>query len=586
MTVLLKPGVPRPGELLEVEARLEAKTETPLDGVSFDLTGVETVTVQQGRSNRRWSHPHVVLRAEHPGTLLTPGMHSYRARFQLPPVLPPRYLGRYTRIDYTLKVRASIPWWPDRVGVYEVPVVPPVVEPSPVGGLFVSEYGGASAGELYAELSLAATTLEPGGEVVGNVAFTNVARGRVRGVRVSLVAFERLFASGSFFQGGSIATSKEVLRWSYVLGAGPLEEGKGVPFRFGIARDTVPSFTGSISALDWAVEITAERAWSSVPLLRAPVVIVPATGQAPRPRGAATPAVGRERRAQSWQQVGERLGLPYVAEHDELRGVAGSVGIRMAVETRADGTLATVARLGWPALGMGFGLSPGSWTDRLASREIDVGLDHFDRRFHLRGRAPEQVRALLDEALCAQLMAFEDVLADDDGASFTVAKALVDIKPLTELVSRVIGAARAFDEAFARIPLPGPLAEQAAAWRDFAGRLGGRFEPGRGAVHDGAFGQERVEIVTQWSDDGSFESTLVRMPLGAQIDVATVAPSVRALATSLEQRAGGRATLAAESFALVIDRLVPDPAELESVLEDMTRIVQGLRGRGAAGPFR
>src|SRR5262245_45796520 len=100
MTVLLSSGAPRPGQLLEVEARLESQSDTPLERVTFDLIGLERVMIRRGRNTSVWKHEHIRQRAEHTGRPLTPGSHSYRARFQLPDGLPPQYLGRYSTVDY------------------------------------------------------------------------------------------------------------------------------------------------------------------------------------------------------------------------------------------------------------------------------------------------------------------------------------------------------------------------------------------------------------------------------------------------------------------------------------------------------
>ncbi len=349
ITVLLSPGVPRPGDLLDVEARFESTSDTPLDKVTFDLLGVEKVVVQHGRTTSTWSHQHVHLKAEVPGRPLTPGLHAYRAQFKLPVELPPQYWGRYGSIDYVLEVRAHIPWWLDCIGRYSVPVQQLPMNAPPKAGVFVSEYGGPKSGEPYAELSLASTTAEPGGELQGTVAFTN--GGRERAVRVALVAFERLFADAGFFQGGSIRETLEVRRWTHLLSNGPPEEGRGLPFRFAVAPDTVPTFAGKISALEWGIEVISERLLSHRTILRAPILIVPRTHAARRAAPAPVPAVGRERRAQSFQAVAARSGLTYHPDNEDLRGFAGAVGIRIAAETRPDGALATAAHLSWPPSG-------------------------------------------------------------------------------------------------------------------------------------------------------------------------------------------------------------------------------------------
>lgn len=585
MTVLLRPGSPLPGTVLDVEARFESESETPVDGVSFELKGVERFTIPQGRSQLTRTHPHVHLRAEHPGATFTPGTHTYHARFQLPRELPPRYSGSYSWVDYTLEVRASIPWWPDAVGRYDVPVAP-LPAPAPVTpGVFVSRAGGAVAGELYAELSLASTVIEPGGELVGTVAFTNAAK--ERGVRVSLVAFEHMFSTGDFWEGGNVDLMREVRRWSFSPAGGRVpEDGVPLPFRFAVAANTVPSYMGAITSLLWVVEVGADRLLSSRPILRAPITIVPPTGRA-RTQPAAVPAVGRARRAESSKRVAERAGLVYDEEHDCIRGTRGAVGLRIGVETRPDGALVTAANLSWPPLGMRLRLAPASWFDALSSREIEIGHERFDARFHVESRVPDQVRALLDDAdLRDLLLGIGDLRADDEGASFAVAAALTDEEPLGKLVASALRAADLFHRAFERVPPPPDLAPHAGAWRAFAERIGGRFEPGRGAILDGTVGLERVEIATQWTDEGQLDATELRVPLGARVDPAAISPAARSIADALEAPQGRRLTITDDALLLRIPALFPDPTELDPVLETLVRLAHAVRGRGAAGPFR
>jgi hypothetical protein len=217
------------------------------------------------------------------------------------------------------------------------------------------------------------------------------------------------------------------------------------------------------------------------------------------------------------------------------------------------------------------------------SREINVGVADFDRRFHVRSRFPTQAQALFDEELCGLLMTFAEVNVDDEGATLAATGAPTDEEPLAELAGRAVQAARALDAGFKRVPLPPPLAR--AAWRKLARRLGGRLEPGRGAIHDGALGLERVSIVTQWSGDGTFEDTEVRVPLDVRVDPEAASPAARAQAGAISEASGGRVTIDEDALTLILDRPVPDPQVLDPALEGLAHLAHAVRRRGA-GPFR
>ncbi len=586
MKVLLRPGRPYPGQRLEVEAVLVSESDTPLELVSFELSGTEVVTVQQGKTTSSWRCSHVHLRGEVPGRPLTVGEHTYKALFQLPPALPPSYRGRYSRIEYTLEVRASIPWWPDRLKRFDV-AIPPVPFPAErKPAVFVSRAGGARAGEMYVELSLASSTFEPGDVVLGTIALQNA--GREKDLRVALVASERLFPDGGFWEGGSYRASLEVLRWAYPFtdrGAPP-EDGRPYPFRFTISPDTIPGFTGKISALDWAFEVVSEGLFSRRALLRAPVAIVPRTWAGPQPAPTRVPAVGHERRSQSFRNVGARLGLAFDPERGELRGTSGDVALRVAAEGRPDGARVTVAHLAWPSLGMGLRVERASWTDALFTSKVDVGEPAFQERFHVRSRFAEQARALLDRDLCALLTAFTDVAIDDAGATLGEPLALVDEVPLGDFVARTTQTARALSMALARVPVPEPFAGQAAAWTDFAARVGGRFEPGSVAIRDAMLGQERMEIATEWADDGALRGTCLRVLLDTHIDPQALPPAAQAQVAALEKESGGKLVITEDRLVLTLGRLVPDPQDLQPHLDALARLVQSVRRRGGAGPFR
>src|SRR5262249_8337000 len=147
-------------------------------------------------------------------------------------------------------------------------------------------------------------------------------------------------------------------------------------------------------------------------------------------------------------------------------------------------------------------VSPRSWTDRIVGRGLATGIEAFDGRLHTSARFAEQAAAVVDGELAASVAAFEEVQVHDDGATFATRRALLEPAALAAFVDDVLRAARALDAGCARVPMPPLLAGGEDGWRALAARLGGRFEPGRGAVLDGALGLEQVEVVTWWGDDG------------------------------------------------------------------------------------
>ncbi len=180
---------------------------------------------------------------------------------------------------------------------------------------------------------------------------------------------------------------------------------------------------------------------------------------------------------------------------------------------------------------------------------------------------------------------------DDGGATLATPNALLEEVPLADFAARASRVGRALDAAFAGVPLPPPIAGAAAAWRELAARLGGRFEPGRGAIHDGTLGTERVAITTQWTDGGELRATVVRVPLDARIDLESLSPSARAQARlSIEQsRRAGAWRSRADAVELTFDHALPDPPAGPRTPRSRIWLAARPRrapARGSNGPFR
>ncbi|MBK8257921.1 MAG: hypothetical protein IPK82_35305 [Polyangiaceae bacterium] len=582
LQVYFRPGVPIPGRTFQVDARFESKSETPVDGVSIELLGTELVRVPRGKSEARHMRTHVHLRSEQPGKVFSPGTHVYSAMFQLPANLPPRHAGRYTVIDYTVEVRASIPWWPDAVRKYDVPVGRIPENPATAPGVFVSRKGGPAAGELYAELSLASTVVAPAGHVVGTVALMNASK--ERGVRISLVGYEHVFVNADFWAGGNIDEMREVYRYNFAPQGSKPREGEAIPFRFAVPPTIPASFTAQMSSLIWVVEVSTERLLSWREMLRVPITIVPslgARGEAP----ALVPAVGRARRSQSFQAIAERLGLVYDAAAEQMHTRIGQVHLLIAVEARADGNLATVATISWPALGMNFRVAPSSWTDAFSRAEIEVGIEHFDKKFHVESRFVEQARAFLDAAFCDLILGFDEASGSDDNLSLLVNVALSDAEALASFTDRAVRAAALANAALGRIPPPPAFEPHENNWKVYTEKLGGRYEAGRPAIVDGTLGLERVSLATEWTSDNQPAATEIRVDIGTRIDPAAISPAAHTAKEALELT--GQPVLITEDA--VILRVVPavtDPQAIEPTIESLVRLSHLVRGRGAAGPFR
>lgn len=586
LKVWIHPSPVSPGEALRVTAVLASASETPTEGVEFKLTRRERSTgIVDGRYDSRecvWTP----LVARHPGAVLTPGEHRYRAVIPLPRDSAPAYRSRMSSIEYVLEVRVDIPWWPDRVGEYEVPVALPslggAVEPA--AGLYASS-ASRPAAELYVECSIDNRYLEPGGLLYGRVSFLNVHTATIRRVVVALVLSERL---------NDQPAPQPVERHTFTLHEGTPPEATQIPFALRLPDDLSPAFSATLFTVGWHLELIAESLWGATTLLSAPVTVLPRGSVRPQVERsvAGAPVVGADRRKLTWAPVARLFDFSYDEAHDVTRGTVGRVSVSIAVEQRLRDGFYTTARLRWSPLGVGLSIGPAQWSDRFSDREIKVGDAAFDDAFQVRGRFESQVRAVCEPSVRTLLAVSTDARVGDDEAVVSVRGALLNYDEVRSFTSHVRSLATALDRAMGQVPPPPEVkGEDAEVWRAFAERLHGRFEVGRVYVHDGAWGAERVSAGLRWSAEGEFEATALRVtidpPLAETVDPDDPNLNERVRARIAELREVTEAiTVRRDALDADLARRVTSPTSLEPVLDRMVTLVRCLQGRSEAAPYR
>lgn len=583
VAVRLAPAVLRPGDTLDVDLRLLSRAKTPVHGVRLTLRGEEL-----GRFNPdSWTfvqrHTLLDLAAIVEPVSLTPGEHRHRARFALPPTLPPTCTTSPVQVAYTLRVTVDIPWWPDVDRRYTVVITPRAVPPEAALWVFRSHEGEVRDRSLHAECSLGTTDLAPGGLLVGQLSLGNVRHHRVQGVVLALVADAYIARAGRTF---------EALRYTFPLADSQPADGTPLPFRLRLPRDAPYSYHGAVTRLAWRLEATAQHPLSRTTLLSIPLRVVALLGDAPDSlEGVAV--IGSRRRARVWARAAHHAGLHYDDTTDTLHGTVGTVSVTVATEDRPSLGARTFARLRWPALGLGLTLRPARRADLFGARHR-LGDTAFDDALHLSGRDPAQLRALLTEGLRAQLLQFSEVSLDDDGGTLSAPGSGVDALALQALLARVLTVARAFAEADVRIPPPAPLAPHAAAWRAYAERVRGRFEPGRVFLHDGQYGTARFSVGHRWRDAETPEATVLHVHAdpnasdalrAGAADLSRRSAAATALWTSLASD-GARLTPRPEGLTWERPGHTTDPLGLEGTLDRLVRLVRALLGARDGTAFR
>jgi hypothetical protein len=580
---------PTPGSTLEVELLLRSPSKTPVDEVLLTLSGGEYLSGRVPPLAAR----HVSLAAQWKPGELTRGTHKYRAHFALPAVMPPSYRGVGVTVLYTLDLHVDIPWWPDVDKSFVVPVYPLPLATEPAGpGLFNNRSGDAAGAGAYAELSMDRTDLEPGGVLTGVVSVA-----RAPGVRELTLSF----VQREWRNEGGGAPQYEVVRYTARVGGESPDRGDGAPapFRVQLPAGASPTFRGVFCGCEWTLELAAAGRFSDAVLLRIPFKVRPlGSAQGSNQARTAPPAVGSERRARLWEMAAQRVGGSYDPADDVLYAATGGVSVRLHTEQRSDGPF-TVVGLRWPPLHIQLEVQNSGGLSRLFKRDLLKTSDpDFDKAFEARGREEAQVLAVLTPAVRAALRTLPVARVDDEGARFETPGAGVDAAALDRLVDFAMGVARRFSEAIEAVPAPTVARGWVPAWRSFASRVRGRFEPGRVWVEGGDWGGRRVSLGISWRNATTPDCTTLRValerPLEQTVSTALNDPSGahdRDLSEGIrgalaELRAKGSLGTGDNALVFVVDGAVEDPASMEVHVEALTRVARVIEGGADRGPFR
>lgn len=570
--VMLTPSHGVAGERLTAETILDVKTETPIDAVTMTLTG----TLRTG-AGKGVQYTTIFQKAWHSqADTLQPGERRYRVAFDLPADLPASYPGAYGDVSYTLAVHVSIPWWPDRRASFVVPVItPPVMNRAPRPGNYATSSAGPRGTDPYVELALDNTWLAPGDVLTGSFSFANLGSRNVRGVAIAFVETERLYYT------------HESRRFTVrVLDVAPTD-GASYPFRVYVPPHITPSFRCQGFSVTTHVEVRADVAWGSDVVLPVDVAVV--RGEALRQTQSWIAPVGRERRAIVWRATAQKLGLLADPDEEKMSAVRGLVGIDIHTEQReADFWL--VAQLAWPSLGLDLQVRDRVWSDTYSMDKVVLGDIGAHVAVHAREHA--QAKAILTPELLSSLRLFETVALDDQRATLAVRGSVHTTEHTERFVRAVVAVADALNRVHGLVPVPTMFARYEAAWRAFAERVFGRFEPGGMVVHDGRVGTDRFTLGATWRQNGLLLGTtltvVVDPPLQeppTSVDDPRVSPAARDLWRELAKQAR---SIAVRPDAIVVELAgaVNDPSERMPLVELAVAFRRALAGQVAAGPFR
>lgn len=577
ITVYLTPSPALPGQRFRAELVLESTSDTPCDAITLTLIGEEKRYWRTRRSNnssRRVYHERsiVAVGAKFPGALLSPGKHTRRAVFDLPPNASPTYRSEFTEIAYLLSVRVDIPWWPDSTADYTVAVapLPARARTSPVTRF--TSHTEPQGKELYIEASFSTLDAQIGQVIEGVVSLTNVAHHRVTQVDVALVAIESPLVESS-------AGPAEVARTTWTVSPKAPRDGESVRFALKIPKGMPPALETPFIAVTHQFEIAARVTFSADAQILVPVRILPAGSE--DAAGVAPAAVGDKKRAANWQRALAGLGradaslVSFDADTEEVVLSCGGRTLVVYVEKRGKEGSFLVARAAWPSLGLGLVVRDRRWKD-IGGIDVD---DAWDDRFVVRGRDAAQVVPFLDARTRAFLQAFADVSIEDREGRVAVKGSAHVVEALTAFLRAAIDFDAWMSTGYERVASPVPLAAAKGAWRAFAQKWSATFHPGDFSVD--RLSSSGVDVIVRHRFEGATpKDTVIEVPPIASLKLP---PDFAETATAA---LGRRVAVTEQGVVQVWGELALDPSVLEPVIEGLGAALRKLVTGERVGPYR
>lgn len=580
--VLLAPSVILPGTRLATETILTSTSETPFEFVDVEL--FEQLDLAAGHGKGRTYTQVVPFRRRwrsESGTL-APGEFRYPVTFDVPADARPSYRGEDASAKWLLKVHVSIPWWPDRVATYEVPVVlPPTQDLAPRPLAVATSREGPTGTDPFLELAIDTSHVALGDTLTGTVSLANFRGKRVTGISGVFTEYEDVDIPTKH-----IATARQ---FGFRIFDGQPRENEPIPFKVGVPERAAPTHASPPFGVRTRLEVTAHVSWGSDVHVAVSLFVAPrGTRQI---HGDFVAPVGRERRAKVWEAAAAHLGFLGDPTTERMRGTRGVVAIGIHTEHR-DGDFWLACDLAWPSLGLELEIAERGWSDVFSPSSLKTGDEVVDKRFAVRARETAQAASVATPALVATFLPFDDVMLVDNWARVAMRGSAHTTEKVEAFLQAVLVVADAIGGALHAVPAPAAFRDAVPAWQALADRLRGRLELGRMWIHDGQIGQDRVAIGTLWATSSTeriatqitvtIDPPLASVPSSA--DDPSISPSAREVWQALSAKA--QAKVRADLVVVRVEGKADDPRGLMPLVDLAVSLRRRLAGAVAQGPFR
>lgn len=475
------PNEIRPGDHILATVICDCKREIEVASVDVVLTATEGWRTGSGDNAVSRSQTLLNLGARLSGRRVLPaGQTELSVRIPLPKEAPPSYRGTAATIEYELNIHVAIPWWPDRRASFEIHVAPPA-RPSPeqVPQVFSSDPEGPRGTEPHAELSVASSWTRVGDVVTGALALSNVGQNRYSEIKVGLRGVETIY------DGGTVRSQHDALRYQIRLGAEEASEGEMIPFRFrlpdeahaDLAHAPRPGGLRGLAALHWQLELIVGVRWGSDLTLRVPFAVLPASSRpGDAPSRLAPPTVGSDRLRAVWEDIGRGLGLTYEAQ--TLWGAFGETSLVIRRDHAGRNGIFLLAEVRYPELHLSLEVQPATSVQKMVRAGARIGDPAWDRDHCVLARDAAQVSELLRQLIPAMQNASLRRL-DDRMMTVAVRDAGQSRARMQRFCAAAVALARAMEEARRNVPPPPAMRGALEEWRELARRLDAELETSR-----------------------------------------------------------------------------------------------------------
>ncbi len=566
----LRPGLILPGSAFEAIVRLDARRATAVDAIEMRFWGES-----QNFYGESHNIPHrfVDLVATDRPKRLAAGPYEVRARFAVPATAPHSYKGTTLRTDYTLRVHVDIPWWPDRVSEFTIPVVAaPIRVEQESAVLRIHD----RPGDVRAEVAIDRATLAPGAVLTGRVAFSRTRESGLGHCKLRL----RCIESTVYGQHDGVNYVLELPITRHV-------DGRALTFRMRIPEGASPALNSAVGTTRWQLDLDVTTRGVERTLVSFALQVVGA-GSEGVDLPTELPLIGEQWLGEMMARVARQCGMHFDASSQRLIGDVE--GLALDVGQSQSGS--TEARVRWPRLGLGLRVGQARWQDALAPEEIELDHKPFDDKYQLRGRERAQVVALL--ALPPEVLDYlaqaESLTADDHGMTLTVA----DVSTREESFTRFVRIAQAVTATLRQrinsVPPSAVVSANVDGWRALAARYSARLCTGDGAIERAELGTERLNLAHEFKAEHAV-ATRIEAALDPPLPSPPSPDDARTIRAEHKDKldalvaAGGRWRCTDTTLTVTVEPL-RDPDEADRWLNRVASASRAIQGRRETGPFR